>query len=136
MSTVFDSRITANLSPALTRGAGDGTVSVGSRCPRHYWCGGVNPSNPPHAAARQPASRSRAATLRSPALVKGSIRPRSSAVFPLQLNKYARQCPAYSIYHKAKSNSRCLLNSKFFRETFSRHCLEYLIYSRVLYRNI
>ena len=34
LSIALDSRITANLSLALTRGAGESTVSVGSRCPR------------------------------------------------------------------------------------------------------
>ena len=34
LSIAFDSGITANLIDALTRGAGEGTLSVGSRCPR------------------------------------------------------------------------------------------------------
>ena len=34
LSIALDSDLTANLSPALTRGAGGGTLSVGSRCPR------------------------------------------------------------------------------------------------------
>ena len=34
LSDASDSDLTANLSPALTRGAGVGTLSVGSRCPR------------------------------------------------------------------------------------------------------
>ena len=38
--------------PGASRGAGVGTVSVGSRCPRRKLCGGVNPSNPPHTPAK------------------------------------------------------------------------------------
>ena len=34
LSITSDSDLTANQSPALTRGAGESTVSVGSRCPR------------------------------------------------------------------------------------------------------
>ena len=48
LSFTFDSRITAKLSLALTRGAGVCLLSVGSLCPRRELCGGVNPSNPPH----------------------------------------------------------------------------------------
>ena len=67
LSIALDSRITAKLSPALTRGAGESTVSVGSRCPRLKLCGGVNPSNPPLPAMG----------FAPPALVKRSTRPRS-----------------------------------------------------------
>ena len=58
-----DSDLTANLSPALRAGAGEGTVSVGSRCPRRELCGGVNPSNPPLPAMgfAPPAARQRSA---------------------------------------------------------------------------
>ena len=66
LSIVLDSRITANLIDALTRGAGEGTVSVGSRCPRRDWCGGVTPSNPPLPAMG----------FAPPALGKKSTRPR------------------------------------------------------------
>ena len=34
LSVASDSELTANLIDALTRGAGEDTVSVGSRCPR------------------------------------------------------------------------------------------------------
>ena len=34
LSNAYDIDLTANLSPALTRGAGDCSLSVGSRCPR------------------------------------------------------------------------------------------------------
>ena len=35
------------IKPGAARGAGEGTLSVESRCPRRKLCGGVNPSNPP-----------------------------------------------------------------------------------------
>ena len=56
LSVVSDIDLTANLSPALTRGAGEGTVSAGSRCPRRIFSrrGSARrgtPPTPPHKAA-------------------------------------------------------------------------------------
>ena len=68
MSIAFDSRITANLSPALR------AARVNAQCPSEAavrafnLCGGVNPSNPPLPALG----------FAPPALVKASTRPRSS----------------------------------------------------------
>ena len=76
LSLALESRITANLSPALRAGAGVCMLSVESRCPRRKLCGGVNPSNPPHrrtAAGGDGLRPAGAATLRSPQ--DGSVAP-------------------------------------------------------------
>ena len=77
LSIALDSRITANLSLALR------AARVNIRCPSEAavralnLCGGVNPSNPPHAAQRRAAMGfappESAATLRSPR--GGSVAP-------------------------------------------------------------
>ena len=61
LSDASDSDLTANLSLALRAGAGECSLSVGSRCPRRKLCGGVNPSNPPMPAMgfAPPAARQR-----------------------------------------------------------------------------
>ena len=74
LSIASKSDLTANLIDALTRGAGECTLSVGSRCPRRKLCGGVNPSNPPLPAMG----------FAPPALVKVSTRPRSGIAATLR----------------------------------------------------
>ena len=65
LSIAFDREITAKLSPALRAGAGGGTLSVESRCPRldSVWRGKpLQPTRP----AKGFAPPGNAATLRSP----------------------------------------------------------------------
>ena len=78
LSIASDSGLTANLSPALTRGAGVCTLSVGSRCPRRKLCGGVNPSNPPMPAmgfARRKVEVSRSIVKASPPFERAIVLP-------------------------------------------------------------
>ena len=59
LSITQKSDLTANLSPALRAGAGECSLSVGSRCPRRKLCGGVpltaEPLQPTPQGVRHPA---------------------------------------------------------------------------------
>ena len=65
LSIATDSDLTANLSPALTRGAGECSLSVGSRCPRLESVRRGNPIQPTNPAMGY-APPGNAATLSSP----------------------------------------------------------------------
>ena len=75
LSIALDSDLTANLIDALTRGAGEGTVSVGSRCPRRKFRrrGSARRGTPPSSPHKAPAPIPMTAMgFAPPALVKGS----------------------------------------------------------------
>ena len=89
LSIASDSDLTANLIDALR------AARVNAVCPSEAavralnLCGGGTPSNPPHDAARQPASASVVAMgFAPPALVNGSIRSRSLEVTTCDLKVF------------------------------------------------